>query len=161
MLCKILFTEKVVQLKPAAIFHYLLKSIKMLFLPNAVMFVFSINKNKVKKQLIIAFLLIFTLIKISPYYYSHQYIPYLKNEIHSRNFKVNARSNHSNFLIRLEKSFIDKIDVLSAPKIKFTGIPFDVFFSEILFITLKGNNNRLFFKHLQNEICIVQSVFRL
>ncbi|MDB5008953.1 MAG: hypothetical protein JWP45_3346 [Mucilaginibacter sp.] len=125
------------------------------------MFVFSINKNKFKKQLIIAFLLIFTLIKISPYYYRHQYIPYLKNEIHSRNFKVNGHSNHPNFLIRLDKSFVDKIDILAAPKIKFTGITFGVFFSGILFITLKGNNNRLFFKHLQNEICIVQSVFRL
>lgn len=70
-----------------------------------------------------AFLIVFTLIKVNPLYYSLQLIPVpnLTNAariVKSLAFKGNA------FLIKAEKAITDNNDRLNIPVIKFSGVLF-------------------------------------
>jgi hypothetical protein len=126
------------------------------------MFVFPLKKNQLENKLTIFFLIIFILIKASPYYYLYQYPSQFKGADTNESFRVRKSDDHHNFLVKVDKSIDEKGDHPIIPQIKFTGIPFDIFFLGIFFVFLIPTNNSLFNYLLnRNEVCIAQCILRL
>jgi hypothetical protein len=126
------------------------------------MFVFPLKKNQLENKLTIFFLIIFILIKASPYYYLYQYPSLFKGADAKESFRVRKSDYHHNFLAKVDKSIDEKVNNLIVPKIKFTGIPFEIFFLGVFFLLLIPTNNSLSNYLLnRNEICIAQCIFRL
>jgi hypothetical protein len=126
------------------------------------MFTFHLKKDQLENKLTIFFLIIFILIKASPYYYLYQYPSQFKGADVKESFKVRKGDDHHSFLAKIDKSIDEKVDIPIVPKIKFTGIHFGIFFSGIFFI-LSIPTNSLLFNYLLNrkEICIAQCILRL
>ena len=121
-----------------------------------------LKKNQLENKLTIFFLIIFILVKASPYYYLYQYPSQFKGADAKEFFRVSKSDDHHSFLAKVDKSIDEKVDTPIVPKIKFTGIRFDIFFLGIFFILLISINNSAF-NHLlnRNEICIAQCILRL
>jgi hypothetical protein len=124
--------------------------------------VHPLKKNQLENRLTIFFLIIFILIKASPYYYLYQYPSQFKSADTQESVRVRKGDDHHNFLARVDKSIDEKVNNFIVPKIKFTGIPFGIFFLGIFFVLLIPTNNSLFNYPLnRDEICIAQCILRL
>ncbi|HVV55111.1 MAG TPA: hypothetical protein VHC47_07300 [Mucilaginibacter sp.] len=115
-------------------------------------------------KITIIFLIVFLLIKISPYYYAYQFAPRQVGAISRKVLKIAPNNNRRQVVISVDKAIYEKIASLSAPQIKFTGFPFSIFFLGIFFIPA-SLNNRLFrtFHHFfsKKEACTNLCVLRL
>jgi len=125
--------------------------------------VYPLKRNILTKQATLLFIIVFTLIKISPYYFLYQYIPRIQNNNSSEFYKAGVNKDNPNFLIKVDKSIIDKVDAHTVPPIKFSGISFSAFFGSPVLIPLNklltsiSNNYILSLE----KICITQCVLRL
>lgn len=90
-------------------------------------------KGQLANQLTVSFLIIFLLIKVSPYYYTCQSCP--RADI-SRPSAVRPVTKHHNVVALVYKSFAEKTNQKILPAIKFTGIPFEFFLSGLFVLSL-------------------------
>lgn len=100
---------------------------------------FSAESNRIKNHLTILFLVVFTLIKISPDYFLCQFTPQSERtglkeftKTHTENTK-----SHADFKVRADKAIDDKTEASLIPAIKFTGIPFEIFFLGLFLVQAK------------------------
>jgi hypothetical protein len=116
-----------------------------------------------KRQVTIVFLLTFTLIKISPIYYRYQLLPVFGRGNSTVAIKPGGINDRGNFLVRVDKSIVDEINHPQVPKIKFSGISFELFFAGICLLSLL-NYRTLFFpasQSLNAGVYLFQRVLRL
>ena len=119
--------------------------------------------GKFKKQVTAVFLVVFTLIKVSPIYYRYQFI----SAPQSNNAKIAAKhvneKTNRNRLVRVYKSFVDKNSFISVPKINFSGSPFRLFFTGISLLLLMARYQLAPSSYLYHtsDIHLLQGVFRL
>lgn len=120
------------------------------------------KNDRLDNKITIVLLIVFTLIKASPYYYLSQYAPSSPVTNTKQYTTVSGSNNHGKFLVKVDKSIDDKLNSTLIPRIKFAGIPFDLFFLGSFLILRKSNyiplSNHLAVK---SEVRITQCVLRL
>jgi hypothetical protein len=118
--------------------------------------------GKTRKRAIVVFLIIFTLIKISPIYYKYQFFP-PSGAQNSGVSKPAVNKAHPSFLVSVEKSIVDKNIYGAVPEINFSGVPFNRFFLGICFLALISGilTTLSLYSGYNKPIYLLQSVFRL
>ncbi|HEY9001936.1 MAG TPA: hypothetical protein VIM89_11330 [Mucilaginibacter sp.] len=106
-------------------------------------------------------IVLFIIIKANPYYYICQNMPATGRAI-KKGISISKHNNQQAFLIKFDKSITESIDDQNVPDIKFTGIPFILFFCS-LFLTFSTLKTGLSVKYpvFKNEGCIRLCILRL
>jgi|SRR6185312_5844740 len=119
--------------------------------------------GKFKKQITAVFLVVFTLIKVSPIYYRYQFIPAPQSDNAKEAAKQVNEKTGSNLLVRVYKSFVDKNSFISVPKINFSGSPSRLFFTGISLLLLMAHYRLApsSYRYHTSDLHLLQSVFRL
>ncbi|HVW12617.1 MAG TPA: hypothetical protein VHB54_02275 [Mucilaginibacter sp.] len=119
------------------------------------------NNNHLEKTFTVLLLLVFLLIKISPSYYIYQYQSAFTRAKRFEQTRLNGTNAQNKYLVRVDKSIVEQIDRFTVPYIKFTGIPFVVFFIGGLFVTLTSVFGLSRLSTRANQVCIAQRNLRL
>ncbi|HVS92442.1 MAG TPA: hypothetical protein VHE59_10435 [Mucilaginibacter sp.] len=119
------------------------------------------NNDHLEKTFTVLLLVIFLLIKISPSYYICQYESAFTRAKKFEHAHLRGADSQSKYLVRVDKSIVEQIDRFTVPDIKFTGIPFVVFFIGGLFVTLTSVFSLSRLSIRANQVCITQRNLRL
>lgn len=120
------------------------------------------KNDRLENKITIILLILFILIKASPYYYISQYTPPTLQTGINEYPVMRSSIDHVSLLVRVDKSIDDKFSTSLIPGIKFAGIPFEVFFLGLFLITIKPAYNLLSDCLAERpEVCITQCVLRL
>jgi len=85
------------------------------------------KKNKNLSALTVGLIAILLFIRINPIYYVAQFVPVRHADAQTMPAIRRGDSNHS--LLRCQRAISERIEVVSVPDIRFTGIPFKAFFA--------------------------------
>lgn len=120
-----------------------------------------LKKDSLINKSVIILIVLFIIIKANPYYYICQNMPPTGRTI-KNGIGISKHNNQQAFLIKFDKSITESVDGQNVPDIKFTGIPFILFFFS-LFIVLSALKTILSVKYpfFKNEECIKLCILRL